>query len=173
MSSPPPLALKGFSMHQFMAWLAAAVLFLALPPAARGAESLTKRVHDLPWTGSGVRGLALFKEAQASNLKDSNTWFKLGMVLYDGRSYRPAMACFRRITDLGGRGCCVSLRFSAHVWQGHLYDLLARRQDALKHYESALALEKKNGGLTVRHDQYGMVVDRAWVTARLKTPFVR
>jgi len=153
--------------------MTACVMFLSLFSAGRGKESLSKRVHDLPWTGSGDRAPTLFKEAQASNLKDSNTWFKLGMALYDGRSYRSAMACFRRITDPGGRGCCVSLRFSAHVWQGHLYDLLARRMDALKHYESALALEKKNGGLIMRHDQYGMVVDRAWVTARLKTPFVR
>lgn len=160
-------------MKKTPACLTAVGLCLSLLSAGGGAESLSKRVHDLPWTGSGVRALTLFKEAEVSGIKDSNTWFKLGMALYDARSYRPAIACFRRITDQGGRGCCVILRFSAHVWQGHLHDLLERRQDALKHYESALSLERNNRGLSMRHDQYGMVVDRAWVTARLKAPFVR
>jgi hypothetical protein len=62
------------------------------------------------------------------------------------------------------------LQQTAIVWQGHLFDLLGRREDALRCYRQALAQ-----GFTgpMRHDQYNMVIDRKWVEERLAMPFTR
>jgi hypothetical protein len=60
--------------------------------------------------------------------------------------------------------------FGALVWQGHIMDLLGRRNDALLFYRRALDMD---AGGQMLHDQYGLTVDRAWVKKRLQTPFVR
>lgn len=162
------------SMTLRLASLVSACLFATIPSAMAGPDEtqLQRRVFEMPWTGTAALALDLFKQAETRDIKDPSTWFKLGMALYDGRSYRSSIACFRRITA-AGRRCCVLLRFSAYVWQGHLFDLLGRRNDALENYKLALSLERKNRGMSMRHDQYGWVVDRAWVEARLQTPFSR
>jgi hypothetical protein len=51
-------------------------------------------------------------------------------------------------------------QFCAIVWQGHLPDLLGRREEAAGKYTEAL---ERDTGRTVRHDQDGMKLDRAWV----------
>jgi hypothetical protein len=47
---------------------------------------------------------------------------------------------------------------------------LVRREEALACYGRAKELGMKD---TMRHDQYGIVIDANWIEARLKTPFVR
>ena len=76
-------------------------LLVCAPSAADGPDALLKQIMEMPWKGSGAQALEIFKKAEAEELKDPNLWFKLGMALYDGRSYRPSFACFRRITDKG------------------------------------------------------------------------
>src|ERR1017187_4545321 len=61
-------------------------------------------------------------------------------------------------------------RFFALVWEGHLLDLLGRRTDAVAAYQEA---QKAPGTPSMRHDQYGLVIDKKWVEERLKTPFER
>jgi len=58
--------------------------------------------------------------------------------------------------------------FTVNAWLGHLQDLLGEREKALDFYREAL---KNDTGRTMRHDQWGLKVDRAWVEERLKTPF--
>jgi len=49
-----------------------------------------------------------------------------------------------------------------------IQDVMGNRPEAVKHYEAVLK-QHSSGGL--QHDQYGLKIDRAWVEARLKTPF--
>ena len=64
----------------------------------------------------------------------------------------------------------VPLACAGLVWQGHLLDLLERRDEALKCYNEALG---KSASLNMRHDQYGIRLNREWVQKRLKEPFRR
>jgi len=49
-------------------------------------------------------------------------------------------------------------------------DVLRNRAAAIEAYKEALAIDP---GLAYRHDQWKMVLDRAYVEDRLITPFVR
>jgi tetratricopeptide (TPR) repeat protein len=147
------------------------VSFLVLAAIlAAQTDNLSKLINQMSWTGSEKLALELFKNAEQTGLADIDLWFKLGLALYDGQSYHPALGSFRHITQ-GEKACCPVYRFGAHVWQGHIYDLLGRREEALECYKKALALENKNRGLFLRHDQFGLVIDRAWIKGRLSTPF--
>jgi len=150
---------------------ALAFFFVLVPALAVQTENLAQAISGLPWTGSGKAALELFKKAEQAGLADVALWFKLGLVLYDGQSIHPALGSFQHITQ-PETSCCELYKFGAYAWQGHIYDLLGKRQEALNCYKKALAVEGKNKGLNWRHDQFGLVVNRAWVKERLSKPFI-
>ncbi|NTW36796.1 MAG: DUF4388 domain-containing protein [Syntrophobacteraceae bacterium] len=57
---------------------------------------------------------------------------------------------------------------NAQAWMGMLKDLAGEREAALGHYREALRYDT---GLTMRHDQYGILIDTAWIEQRLAAPF--
>ena len=132
------------------------------------AEQLTEAIQDLPWVGAGKKALDIFEEARDNNLSSPGSWFKLGLTLYDGKYYKEALEAFRGVEAQEQDD---PLRvFVAIVWQGHLLDLLGQRDKALKCYKEAL---KKSVKREMRHDQYGIRLNREWVQKRLKEPFRR
>jgi tetratricopeptide (TPR) repeat protein len=141
---------------------------LVVPPPSLGEQELSKAIQDLPWVGAGEKALDVFKKIQDSKMSDPSRWFKLGLTLYDGKYYEQALEAFRKsqahAQDKPSRAC------AALVWQGHLLDLLERRDEALKCYNEALG---KSASLDMRHDQYGIRLNREWVQNRLKEPFRR
>jgi tetratricopeptide (TPR) repeat protein len=139
-------------------------LAMVVPPPAPSNRQLSDMIRELPWVGAGEKALEVFENARRSEMSDADAWFKLGMTLYDGKYYEPALEAFRKARPSPSRGC------AALVWQGHLLDLLERRDEALKCYREALPL---SDDLNMRHDQYRMKLDRAWVERRLQEPFRR
>jgi len=126
---------------------------------------LASKISEMPWTGVGDAALEAYRQAGESKVEDGFTWFKLGLLLYDGRHYPEALDAMTRLSssdpDWG---------FAALVWQGHLLDLLGRRTEALARYQEAL---KVPGSPRIQHSQYNLVIDKSWVEERLKTPFER
>ena len=51
-----------------------------------------------------------------------------------------------------------------------MHDLLGDREAALACYKDALKIDP---GTAMKHSQWGMTIDRAWVETRLVTPFTR
>ena len=144
-----------------------ALPLLAAPPSS-GEKELAKAIQDLPWVDAGKKALEVFKKAQENKMSNPGQWFKLGLTLYDGRYYEQALEAFRKVQTQAKDEpslACVGL-----VWQGHLLDLAERRDEALKCYNDALG---KSASLNMRHDQYGIKLDREWVQKRLKEPFRR
>jgi len=141
---------------------------MVVPPPSAGEQELAKAIQDLPWVGAGEKALEVFNKTQDSKMSDPGRWFKLGMTLYDGKYYEQALEAFRKTQthaqDDPSRAC------AALVWQGHLLDLLKQRDEALKSYNDALG---KSASLDMRHDQYGIRLNRQWVQKRLKEPFRR
>ncbi|MHC4902304.1 MAG: hypothetical protein ACYTGD_11660 [Planctomycetota bacterium] len=144
------------------------LLPLVVPPPETTAAQLAAMISSLSWTGAGGTALHLYHQANEIGSENVGAWAKLGMTLYDGRYYTEALEAFRRAEDLADQDS--AWWFASCVWQGHLLDLLDRREDALRCYRRALAGDT---GTTMRHDQYGMKLDRAWVEKRLKEPFER
>ncbi|MHC4220122.1 MAG: hypothetical protein ACYSU7_16880 [Planctomycetota bacterium] len=144
------------------------VLPLVVPPPEITTAQLGAMISGLSWTGAGGTALRLYHQADAIGWENVGAWAKLGMTLYDGRHYPEALDAFRRVEDLADQDS--AWWFASCVWQGQLLDLLDRREEALPCYQRALA---NSDGASMRHDQYGMKLDRAWVEKRLQEPFER
>ncbi|HSA96742.1 MAG TPA: tetratricopeptide repeat protein, partial [Acidobacteriota bacterium] len=99
-------------------------------------------------------------------ITEGDIWYKLGLDLYGAKRLDDAAACFAKAADLYPSSVW---KFGSLGWLGLLDDLRGRRADALVHYKAALALAPER---PVRHDQFKITMDEAWVEERLKTPFV-
>jgi len=141
---------------------------LVVPPPLAGEQELAKAIQDLPWVGAGEKALKVFEKAQKNKMSNAGRWFKLGLTLYDGKYYKEALEAFRNVQAQAQDD--VLLDCAGLVWQGHVLDLLERRDEALKCYNEALG---KSASLNMRHDQYGIRLNREWVQKRLKEPFSR
>ncbi len=146
------------------------VLPLVVPPPSAEERKLRSRLRDLPWVGVGEEALALWASAQQHGLEDAELVFKLAMLLYDGAYYDEALAGFKRVAATDANPIWA---FICEVWQGHVLDLLGRRGDARAHYEAALRLCETQAMPPIRHDQYGIELNREWLRQRLQTPFQR
>jgi hypothetical protein len=56
------------------------------------------------------------------------------------------------------------------IWQGHIYDVWGKREEAIDKYKQALKVENFED---MRHDQWGIVLNYEWVRQRLETPFTK
>jgi tetratricopeptide (TPR) repeat protein len=121
----------------------------------------------LPWTGAADEALRLFAETHGLPSCDGVAWSKLALALYDAGHYPEALEVF---TQTEKHTSSKALLFGAHVWKGHIFDLMGRRDEALVSYQQAL---KINSGAALRNDQYGFLIDHRWVKERLQVPFVR
>jgi tetratricopeptide (TPR) repeat protein len=126
------------------------------------------KVDRLPWTGAGKQAVEVFAEARKGELTDAGTWYKLGMALYDGKNYDEGLEALRRAETSAGNDA--SCGFAAAVWQGHILDLLGRRDEALARYKAAANIRMQG---SMRCDQYGIVINQNWVKDRLEKPFER
>jgi len=139
-------------------------LALIVPPPEMTEEELRKRIDQMEWTGIGRQALDLFHKAQEIKPADIRVWTKLGLTLYDGKYYPEALEAFGRVAELTEGEAWVI------VWQGHILDLLGRREEAIQRYREAL---NRGKGINSQHDQYGIMISQKWVEERLKKPFRR
>jgi len=140
-------------------------LALMKTPLPLSPEELSEMISELPWTGAGKEAIKSFKKAKGIKFIEPKSWFKLGMTLFDGGYYKESFEAFQKVVELNPPK---TYHFGAFVWMGHLRDLMGKRGEALKYYSKAL---KHDTGRPLRHDQYGMQINRQWVLERLKTPF--
>jgi tetratricopeptide (TPR) repeat protein len=143
-------------------------LAMAAPVPGTAEGGLREAIRKLSWTGAGSKALEVFREARDGDLREAELWAKLGLALYDGKYYAEALEAFRRTAELSEKKSMWG--FAAMVWQGHLLDLMGRRKEAVQCYKAAL---ERDTGETMRHDQYGIIINRQWVMQRLRKPFQR
>ncbi len=131
------------------------------------AGDLIAVVDEMGWEKEGEVPLLVFRKAEGLAIPERNFWFKLGLLLYDSGDKKESLTAFERTAALEKTGV---YGFAARVWQGHMHDLLGDREAALACYREALKIDP---GTAMKHSQWGMTIDRAWVEARLVAPFVR
>jgi hypothetical protein len=134
-------------------------------PIPRSGAELAEAIDNLDWTGTGEAALAIFQRPEAAGIKDAHAWFKLGLILFDGRHYSQSFEAFKRCSELDRSETNL---FWTLAWLGQLKDLLGEREQAVAFYREAL---KHDTGRTMQHDQYSLRINKAWVEERLKTPF--
>jgi tetratricopeptide (TPR) repeat protein len=137
-----------------------AVLLVEAPMTQR---NFVVKMRQMPWTGVGAAALEMYRQAGELKIDDLGTRRKLALLLYDGKYYQESLDLMMQLEKS-------EWRFAALVWQGHLLDLLGRRNEAVARYQEAL---KVQGSPNIQHDQYNITINRAWVEERLKKPFER
>ncbi|MGD2088704.1 MAG: tetratricopeptide repeat protein [Candidatus Aminicenantes bacterium] len=136
-------------------------------PAQPNARQLIKILEELSYTNEGQTPLVIYEKGKKLDIDNTDFWFKLGLLLFDSGYYGESFPCFNKVFLLVSDDL---EKFTALTWMGHLKDLQGEREKALEYYRQAIQLENHTG-LAMRHDQYGMKIDRYWVKKRLKTPF--
>jgi len=140
----------------------------SLPPMAIE-KDLIKKIRALPWIGAGKKALVVFEDIKKVDIKSADTWFVLGMRLFDGKYYEEAQVAFKKAVALTKDSSQFKSMYL--VWVGHIYDLQDNgRKNAIDCYEKAMKVYKGNN---IRHDQYGIVINKVWLNERLKKPFTR
>lgn len=136
-------------------------------PEQLTAAQLVEIVDGLNWEKEGETPRLVFRKTPGLKIEASDFWFKLGVLLYDSRADRESLEAFRKTAELEKTGVTA---FAARAWIGHMNDLLGDRPAALDAYREALKIDP---GTAMRHSQWGVTIDRAWVEARLAFPFSR
>ncbi len=133
----------------------------------RTAAEIEESIDALEWTGTGEAALDFLRRPETTGIKTPRAWFKLGMLLFDGRYYAEACEAFKKSRELASQKRDV---FNALIWMGNIQDLLGNRAAAVSHFKEALGLNP-DPDWTLQHDQYNLRINKAWVEERLKTPF--
>jgi len=138
------------------------------------------KLEALPWDNAGPAAIEVYKQFAAEEVKYPGQWFTLGIKLIGGNHWDQAFDCFQRcerlLTDKENHYYLSSL-----IWQGHVLDVLGKRDEAVGKYKAALSILDKYTKAKVvlkiedyaimRHDQWGIVLNYKWVRARLTEPF--
>jgi len=144
------------------------VLANILPPPGLSLEKLVQKIRRMDYEGEGDAARRLLKKGLELKLDRGREWGKLALNLYDAGYYNDALAAFRLTVTYSEEED--PWKMAAVAWQGHIMDILGKRDLALTHYREALTRAGEN---SMMHSQYNMVIDRRWLEDRLKTPFKR
>ena len=111
---------------------------------------------------------ASYSEEWLRLLDDTSLMMRTGLALYDARRHEEALSVFKEMRRrvLGHQlGSVVAL-----IWQGHMLDLLGRRDEAVVAYESAVAINVED---TLWHEQYDLTLSSEYAAQRIRIPFER
>lgn len=133
----------------------------------RNLKELKRDIERISRRSDSLEDLGLFEDAIRLKLDDEDAQLYLGMLLFGGEKYQQAIKIFKMRESLAK-----SQRdhFVNNAWLGLLSDLSGERQSALKYYKISLENSEKQ---KMQHSQYGLILDKAWLKERLKTPFKR
>ncbi len=103
-------------------------------------------------------------------LDDAYPLKRVGLALYDMQHYAEALTVFQRIENNLDEKSGAELA-EALIWQGHMLDLLGRRNKAIQIYRRVVALNEYSA---IRWDQYGLsYVYKPYALERTRVPFTR
>lgn len=96
---------------------------------------------------------------------------RTGFALYDVANYEEALFVFERMQWEAKEQKEQSLEAIALIWQGHMLDLLGRRDEAIRRYGQAAEMNLTD---TQMHDQYGLRYEISpYAKERMAEPFQR
>jgi tetratricopeptide (TPR) repeat protein len=98
--------------------------------------------------------------------------FKTGLALYDMEHHQDALATFEKMGQEVAENP-VHHQAIALIWQGHMLDLLGRRDEAISRYQKVVDMDTKRE-IEIRHDQFGLAYHPSpYASERMSTPFTR
>ncbi|MFC2165633.1 alpha/beta fold hydrolase [Acidobacteriota bacterium] len=103
---------------------------------------------------------------------DNPTMFmRIGFGLYDDKKYDEACYVFTRMQHVAAKGKSPAQEAAALIWQGHMFDLLGKRNEAIKRYRLAADMNIDD---TWMHGQYDLQYSlSSYAAERIQKPFQR
>ncbi len=99
------------------------------------------------------------------------SYLRTGFALYDMENYEEALFVFERMQWVAVEKKEKKYEAVALIWQGHMLDLLGRREEAVKRYGQAAEMNLED---TWMHGQYEMKYEISpYAKERMKEPFQR
>jgi len=100
-----------------------------------------------------------------SQINEADVLLRAGFALYDMKRYEEALAIFVKMAESAQGNQMVMSR----IWQGHMLDLLGRRDEAVAVYRSVVDMKVDS---RFQHSQYGLTYSPSqYATERIKAPF--
>ena len=128
-------------------------------------ERFQERILPMILGEGAGESIQIYKELVEANEKSAQKWALVAGALINGDYWNEALDAFSRAEQHGfDQVACL-------IWQGHILDVLGRRDQAVDKYKAAL--KARWNFPQMRHDNWGIVVDLNWVQERLKTPFTK
>jgi pimeloyl-ACP methyl ester carboxylesterase len=122
-------------------------------PGKRGSEQITARYMD-EW----VEQIAWSEELR-----------RVGFALYDNRRFDDALVVFSKLEQLAVDEASETDAAMALIWQGHVLDLMDRRNEAIARYQQVAAMDLSD---STQHDQYEMAyILSPYAEERTQAPF--
>lgn len=104
-----------------------------------------------------------------SQISEPGALLKVGFALYDAKRYDEALAIFEKMEERAGDN--QRKQATALTWQGHMLDLLGRRDEAIARYK---VVEKLGLESHAEYAQYGLSYDyTSYAQERTAAPFAR
>jgi len=99
------------------------------------------------------------------------SYLRAGFALYDMENYEEALFVFEGMQTAAEKQSEQAMGAIAIIWQGHMLDLLGKREEAVKKYRQAADLNLED---TWMHSQYGLRYSlSSYARERMKKPFER
>ena len=139
----------------------------------RQAQFETSLEYNLRRLGWGRKAnekiVGCYAKQQIENIGESWLLFKLGLALYDLKNYEEALFVFAQIHELAG-----SADANALIWQGHMLDLLGRREEAVAIYRQVVNMNIRDTNSTTTIDTFGLkYIPSIYAEKRIKSAFKR
>lgn len=105
-----------------------------------------------------------------NQISNPGLFLKTGFALYDVKRYDEALAVFEKMEEKVGERRYEAI---ALIWQGHVLDLLGKRDEAISRYQKVAGMGV-GVEVHVHHDQFGLAYSPSpYAKQRISTPFTR
>ena len=123
--------------------------------------------------GSGKRGSEQIVARYTNDWVEQISWpdelQRVGFALYDRRRFDDALVVFSKLEQLAVEESSETDAAMALIWQGHILDMLNRRNEAVVLYQQVAEMNLSD---STQHDEYAMsYVFSDYAKERIQTPF--
>jgi proline iminopeptidase len=129
-------------------------------------------VRSVGWGLSSSQKLVeKYKKDWLGELDKPLNLLRIGFALYDVEDYEEALRAFERMEQVALAEGNPDWEAVGLIWQGHMLDLLGRREKAIERYGRVVAMNVEE---TTHHNSYGMGYSPSqYAGERTETPFDR
>ena len=128
------------------------------------------KIRALGWGMTSSKKLVEeYKREHLDQLTQTSQYLRMGFAHYDMEQYAEALYIFEQLEKRFGSN--KAERALGLIWQGHMLDVLGKREEAVARYKIVAELSIS---VQWQHDQYGLSYELSpYAKERMQTPFKR